>query len=327
MRDLGRWFGRFLLALIVLAGALWVFYPREPVDRSGPFAGDLGDPAAYLAAREAAIPGITPGTEARIIWAGAAGEATPVSVLYLHGFSATSEEIRPVPDDVAAALGANLVFARLRGHGRDGAALASATAGDWIDDTAEALAVARAVGDEVLVIGTSTGATLAAVAMTEPDMAERVSGVVMISANFELANPAGALLEWPAARVWVPWIVGYERSFQTRNERHAAFWTTTYPTVAAIPLAALMAEARGRDYSAVRIPLLSVFSDADQVISASAVRAFVQRWGGPVTLAPQTLPEEGVDPYAHVIAGDILSPAMTEPVTRQILAWWAGLQG
>ncbi|WP_227285066.1 alpha/beta fold hydrolase [Boseongicola sp. H5] len=321
MRSLGRWLGRALLVLVLLVAAVWLFAPAEPVDRAGPFAGDLGDPAAFYAAREAMFDDITPGTEARIIWAGEAGARTPLSLLYIHGFSATSEEIRPVPDTVAAELGANLVYPRLTGHGRGGVAMAEARAGDWIDDTAEALAVARAVGERVLVIGTSTGATLAAIAVTEPDMAEAIVGVIMVSANFELANPAAVLLEWPAARVWVPWLVGDTRSFDVQNARHGTYWTSSYPTVAAVPLAALMREARSRDYTDVTAPLLSIYSPEDQVISAKAAQAFADGWGGPVTAVPLDLTEEGADPYSHVIAGDILSPAMSAPVTDLILDW------
>jgi hypothetical protein len=49
----------------------------------------------------------------------------------------------------------------------------------------------------------------------------------------------------------------------------------------------------------------------------------MERWGGPVTLAPQTLPAEGADPFHHVIAGDIMSPAMTDTAVATILDWAA----
>ena len=308
------------LVVVLFAAALF-FIPSERVDRSGSVTAELGDPDAYLAAREAAYGDITPGAEARIIWAGTAGEPTPLSIVYLHGFSATSEEIRPVPDRVAAALGANLMFARLRGHGRDGAALADATSGQWVDDTAEALAIGRAIGDRVLVIGVSTGATLAAIAATEPDMAERVSGIVMISGNFRLANPGAVLLDAPGIELWGEWIMGAERSFEPLNNGHEMFWTTRYPSRAVYSLAAAMREARRRDYTQTEIPLLMVYAAEDQVISAEAVETIAESWGGAVTLAPQDLPEEGVDPFAHVIAGDIMSPAMTVPVTDLITTW------
>ena len=345
MRRLGKTLGRLALLLIAAGAAFWFLAPREAAIRGAPFAGDLSDPAGYLATREAAISGITPGTQARIVWAGQAGATTPLSILYLHGFSATSEEIRPVPDNVATALDANLVFARLRGHGRDGAALARARAGDWIDDTAEALAVARAVGDRVLILSTSTGGTLSVIAATEPDMARDVLGLAMVSPNFALVNPAAALLEFPLARHWVPWLVGAERSF----EDHATYWTTRYPSSAGVTLGTLMAEANARDYSGADLPALFLFSDADRVVSAAATRTFAQGWRGPVTLVPLDLPEDGADPlaqgwrgpvtlvpldlpeagadpFAHVIAGDILSPAMTERVTDEIVTWARGLQ-
>jgi len=321
LRSFGKVLGRVILIVALVIGALVFFFPPERVERSGPFAADLSDVDAYLAAREAAFDDITPGTEARISWAGEPGEVTPVSIVFLHGFSATSEEIRPVPDHVAEALGANLLFTRLRGHGRDGAALADATSSEWVEDTAEAMAIGRAIGEDVLIIGVSTGATLAAIAATEPDMAENVAGIVMVSANFRLAHPVTRLLDAPGAALWAPLIAGPERGFEPENEGHATYWTTRYPTRAIFSLAAAMREARDRSYAQVDIPLLMVFSHEDRVVSARAALRATASWGGPVTHAPQTLPDEGVDPYAHIIAGDILSPAMTDAVAELIADW------
>ncbi|MEM6389023.1 MAG: alpha/beta fold hydrolase [Pseudomonadota bacterium] len=325
LRAVFRWIlrglGGLLVLLVLLVGGMWLFGPVEPVERGAPFTEDIGDPDAYLAAREAAFDDITPGTEARIVWAGESGATTDLVLVYLHGFSATSEEIRPVPDRVAEALGANLLYTRLTGHGRGGEALASASAGAWIDDAAEALAIASAIGERVVVIGTSTGATLAAVAATEPDLAPQIDAVAMISPNFELANPAGRILSWPGARIWAPWIAGPERAFETVNDGHERFWTTRYPTVSVLPMAALMQEVAARDVSGVNIPLMVIFSEDDRVISPPAARAFALRWGGEVEVSVQDLPAEGADPYAHVIAGDILSPAMTEPVTAELTDW------
>lgn len=101
---------KLLLALAFLVILVLLFGPREPVDGEITFEpGALGeDLDAYLAASEAAFDDIIPGTEKRIVWAGEPGARTDTVILYLHGFSATSEEIRPVPDQVAANLGANL---------------------------------------------------------------------------------------------------------------------------------------------------------------------------------------------------------------------------
>ncbi len=317
MRSLGKWLGRILI-LVGVVLAVVIFAPGERIEREA--TAQFSDPAGYLAARETADD-ITPGTEARIIWAGEEGAATETVVLYLHGFSATSEEIRPVPDRVAEQLGANLVFARLTGHGRSGSALGEARAGDWVADAELFLQIARAVGDRVVVMGTSTGATLAAYVLTEPEPSEAVAAVVMISPNIEVANPAGPLLELAGARIWVPWVAGAERSFEPINEGHGTYWTTQYPTVAAVSMGTLLREARARDYSGVSIPALFMFADTDQVISAPAARDFAEGWGGEATVLPVAVPEEGGDPFHHVIAGDILSPALTDRAVEDITNW------
>lgn len=312
---------RIVALLLIIAVSFWYLGPRELVERGAVADLDVSDPSGWLAAREAQFDDIIDGTQARIIWAGEDGARTDIVVLNLHGFSATSEEIRPVPDRVAEAMGANLIFARLPGHGRTGDAMAEPRAGDWLDDTATMLRVARAIGDRVVIIGTSTGATLASWAATEPAMAQDVAAMVMISPNYELANPAGVVLEWPLARMWGPWVAGAERQFEPINDGHATYWTTTYPTAATVTLGTLLRETRARDYSSVSIPALFLFADTDQVISAPAARDFAARWGGSTMLIPVAVPEDGGDPFNHVIAGDILSPALTDRVVEDVTGW------
>lgn len=316
MRRRSAVLGAFV-AVPVAAAMLW---PPEPVDTVVDFdpAVIAPDPAAWLAAEEALFDDITPGVEKRILWAGEPGARTDEVVVYIHGFSATSEEIRPVPDRVAGALGANLLYWRLAGHGRGGGAMAEPRASDWIEDMAQALAVAGQLGDTVTVIATSTGGTVAAIAATLPGLAPQIDRLVLVSPNFGIVNPAGRILTWPAVRLWGPLVAGAERSFQPLNEAHARYWTTRYPTVATVPMGALVVAAHDRDYSGVDIPTLFLFSDDDQVVNAQTTREIAARWGGAPVLAPQTLGPED-DRYSHVLAGDILSPSMNDRVTGEIL--------
>jgi alpha-beta hydrolase superfamily lysophospholipase len=226
-----------------------------------------------------------------------------------------------VPDRIAADLGANLHFARLTGHGRDGPAMAEATAGAWLADTAEAIAIGRRIGGRVLLVGCSTGATLAALAAADPDLSEGLAGVVLVSPNFAPANPAARLLTWPLARRWVPWLTGPDRGFEPYNAEHAAHWTTRYPVAALFPMAEIVAAARRADLGVAEVPALFVYSVHDEVVSPGAIKRAATRWGGPVRqelLVPG--PED--DPDAHVLGGDILSPGLTEPLV-QIVAGWA----
>ena len=315
-----------VIGFVLILAAVALFGPREPVDRVIAFdETSLGaDLDAWLAEREAQVPGLRPGVEKRIVWAGTPGAKTPLSIVYLHGFSATSEEIRPVPDKVAEALGANLYFARLSGHVRDGAAMAEPQVGDWIEDTAEALAIGRRLGERVLVIATSTGGTLATLAASDPALSRDLAGVALISPNYGLANPAARLLSLPLARLWVPLVAGVERGFETRNDNHAAYWTARYPTVATIPLKALLDHVAKLDLSSVKVPALFIYSEQDQVVSPRATDAVVQAWGGPTRRELRVM-GSGDDPSSHVIAGDILSPGQTGETARIIIDWASGL--
>ena len=83
--------------------------------------------------------GLVPGTEKRIRWyRGGKDQRTTYSLVYLHGFSATRQEIAPVGDMIADALAANMFETRLTGHGRTTGALQNVQAEDWIADAREA---------------------------------------------------------------------------------------------------------------------------------------------------------------------------------------------
>lgn len=325
MRVFGKRFRRGLLSLGGILLVLWVVGPYEPVSLRADFdaARLKGGVSAYLERAEARYDDITPGVEKRVIWRpGFEERRTPVSILYVHGFSATSEEIRPVPDRVAAIMGANLVYTRLRGHGRGGAALAEATVGDWMADLAEGLAAARAVGERVAVIATSTGATLTAAALSDPKMSEGVAAAVFVSPNFGINDPAAVLLTLPGARYWVPLVAGRERSFAPQNEGQATYWTTRYPTEALMPMAALVRAVARQDVSRIEIPTLFWLSDSDQVVRADLSREIAARWGGEARVQAVAM-GPGDDPNAHVIAGDILSPGQTDAATFAMIDWLA----
>ena len=150
----------FLVLLTLVAAG-----PRPVVDETVRFdpATVSADLDGWLAEREAAVAGLKDGAQKEIVWADPATKArTPLAIVYIHGFSATKWETRPLPDKVAAGLGANLFFTRLTGHGGDGAMLASASMNDWINDVAEAIAVGERIGEKIVIIGASTGGTLAA---------------------------------------------------------------------------------------------------------------------------------------------------------------------
>lgn len=316
-----KMFFYIILVLVVGLAALFLFGPREPVDTSLRFQpSELGDDLdLYLAESEAEDPSVLPHATKEIIWAYPNSKAkTPLALVYIHGFSATKGETRPVPDLAAKELGANLFYTRLEGHGAGSAAMAEPTVQDWMDDTAEAIEIGTRIGEKVIVIGVSTGAPLAAVAALHPDLADKIAGYILISPNFKLQNAASPLLTLPYARQWIPVIAGAERSFETTNDLHARFWTSTYPTTAVLPMAALVKYARALPFENIDKPALFIYSEADTVVDNSVSKTVLDRWGGSTELH---LVEGADDRYNHVIAGDALSPNKTEEVADAITQW------
>ena len=317
---------RTAMGVSAVVAALFVIGPYEPVDLNVQFdeAAIGSDPDAYLASREAVFDDLVDGAEKQIVWADEAGQKTPLSVVYIHGFSATHQEITPVQQLVAEGLGANLYNARLAGHGRSTEAMAGPTVNDWMVDFAEAMAIGRAIGDEVLIIATSTGGTIAALGMFDDAAAKGVKGISFISPNFGINQSRAGLLTFPAARHWVPLIAGANRGFTPMNDEQAKYWTESYPTIALMPMAAMVKVAASSGYGIVDVPALFIYSKEDQVVSADATETVAAGWGG-IVHRHVVSPSVGNDPMAHVLAGDIVSPDGTEPTVAKILDWARGL--
>lgn len=323
MRRLGRLLGRALALLVLVAGLAWWLGPYEQVDLKARF-----DPRkfgegvqVYFESIESRFADITPGVEKRVIWApGGYERRTPYALVYLHGFSATSEEIRPVPDHIAQALGANLVFTRLQGHGRGSDAMAQGSASGWLRDTAEALAAGRAIGERVIVMATSTGGTLAAAAALDPELSADVAAMILVSPNFGVNDPFAFVPTLPGARYWLPTVMGGERDASSPDPEKNTYWTTRYGWSALVPMAALVKAVVALDFGQARVPALFWFSPDDRVVRPDLTREVARRWGGPAEMRTVTM-GPGDDPSSHVIAGDIMSPGQTEIAVAGMLAW------
>ncbi|MBZ9810804.1 MULTISPECIES: alpha/beta hydrolase [unclassified Mesorhizobium] len=318
---MGRHIVLAVLGLVAILALAFVLGPRVPVDttiRFDPSAiGD--DPQAYVARTEAAISGIRDGLEKEIIWANPMVHArTPLSIVYIHGFSASKGELRPLPDEVADQLDANLFFTRLTGHGQDGAAMTQGSVNAWINDYEEALAIGRAIGDKVIVISTSTGGSLAAWAATQPGASDGVAAIAFISPNFGVKASGADILTMRWGKQIAELVAGKERSFMPRNALHEKFWTTSYPLAATLPMQALTELAYGAPVEKAVVPALFIFSDSDSVVRSDRTREIAGRWGAPHELVPA---DDTGDADNHVIAGDALSPSTTTFLAQRIAVW------
>ncbi len=311
------------LIIIGLLIALFLLGPRARAsDRVSYRRGELGrDPVETLARREARFTDIRPGLAREIVWRDpTARDRRPWAVVNIHGFSASKQELRPLPDIVAEALDANLYFTRLAGHGRPATAMAEPSADDWLDDMAEALEVGRLLGDRVLVLGMSTGATLAAWAAMRDDMRHDMDAIIFISPNFEIRRNGTRFLTIPWARQLLRLFMGQINPVREGdNPAFSQAWTTGYPAEALLPMAAAVHHVKRLRLEETTQPALFIHSPNDQVISVPHVHSTFQRWGGaPKAMIQVTDAEDGLQ---HIIAGDIVSPTPTRRLADQVVDW------
>ena len=273
----------------------------------------------HLKRTESGVRALRPDCEKKIVWASESGVKSSTSVVFIHGFSATRFECSPVIDMVAEKLQANLYFARLRGHGQDGRALGESSFDEFMEDTIEAIEIGKTIGDEVIVIGSSTGCSLIHVALGQ---GVQIKSAVYISPNFGPKPLIGHSLRLPGAKFLVPLVFGKKHSFITKSAEHARCWTTSYPTMALFTIKETVLAAHQVDHRAIKAPIMMWFSDEDKVVNAKWTRRIASMMGDNVTLHNPSLTEQD-DSSCHGIIGDILSPSQTSGAVDKLLNWLA----
>lgn len=277
---------------------------------------------ADLAAAEANVARLKPQCAKHVVWGGAKGRKTKIAFVYVHGFSATHKELRPVPDQLAKAFDANIFYARLTGHGQSGEDLGKAKVGDWIADTQEAIRIGHMLGERVILMGCSTGCPLIHKVIAD---GARCDGLIYVSPNFGLANPLlRSAINLPAARKWGPQVLGKVRAFEPESEEHSIYWTLRYPVDAVFTMQDAVQLALGVDHKSIDYPTLMWFSDQDQVVNAKKTREIASAMGRNVTLHNPVLRSTD-HKMKHLIMGDVFSASQTKDASLGMIHWVEGL--
>jgi alpha-beta hydrolase superfamily lysophospholipase len=256
---------------------------------------------------------LIPGTEERIVPATSPSQWV---VVFLHGFSATRQETAPLAERVAAGLGASLVEARLAGHGQAENPMQGVLAEHWMADAERVLTRAAEMGDKLVVIGSSTGATLAAAMLDQPIAAE-IHTLVMLAPNFLPRGAGAAWLTRPGGPLLAWLIAGETRCWEPANELQARFWSTCYPTAATVEVMRLVNRANELVSGEHEQNLLVFYSPDDQVVSPDAVLAAYNAFQAPNKLLVEV--QDSGDAKDHILAGDIMSPGTTARIATQIV--------
>ncbi len=261
---------------------------------------DLINLDKQLEASEERYSDIVEGTQKMVSWYAEPGQRTEISIVYLHGFSATHKELSPMTEQLAEKLQANVFYSRLTGHGRSDDAMAEATREAWKKDAQEAYVIGSAIGERVILIGTSTGATLVTW-LSAQELAEPPLANILISPNFAIKSGGSWILKNSLCLWLIKQLNGNYRGFQPLNDFHARYWTERYPLEALVPMLELLDDVDELDKSKIATPQLFVYSPDDHVIDAEKVLETANEFtGAKVTLVPFT---SSTDPAQHVLVG------------------------
>lgn len=231
---------------------------------------------------------IRSGQEKQIYWS-LAGHKTPLSLVYLHGFSAGPLELEPTMRLAAETLHANMYSARFKAHsiGGDGEAFAEAKAEEWVRDALEAIEIGSCIGDRVVVVGLSTGASLGLIAdailrEAKVDEQRRPAKMILLSPNFRTQASGSALLmqPWfaPFASALVYFVVGSHYSFQTTSDLHKERWTPRYRSEGLVELMRVLRLLRVTPMPSV--PTLTIYTAKDTVVDVGEIESRAREVNG-----------------------------------------------
>lgn len=271
---------------------------------------------SYLAQSESKFGDVVSGAEKKIIWASTKQEQTDYAIVYIHGFSASRQEVAPLAELVAKDLKANLFYTRLTGHARNPEAFANSSANDWLNDAVEALEIGKKIGKKVILMGTSTGSSLICWLVNQDKYQKDVASVIFISPNFYPASKMTKLFLYPAGVGFAKIVYGKERSWKPRNEGEGRYWNHQYRWEAITPMMVLVEHIQKIPYEKINVPALFLYTEKDKVVDASEI---VKKFGLFGSKDKKLLNLSQCKD--HIMAGDIISPETTPLLRSEIVAF------
>jgi esterase/lipase len=270
----------------------------------------------YLQDKEDRLGDVRPKAEKTILWADPETKArTPLAFVFLHGYTATRREISPGPELLAESFGANIFFTRFTGHGRTPLGHSEASVEAWFKDALEAVAVAKSIGEEVVVIGASTGATIAGWLGTGP-LADQILAHVWVSPNFGPADPNSGMLLWPINGLIIGMMIGEIREYGVSSPLEKEIWDYRHHSSSLIPMMQTVDYAKNLDFSQWNEPVLIFYSPNDTVVNQNQTIELLKNFpAGRVEL--ESVLETPV-PDAHILLGEAKDPAYTPIFVQRV---------
>lgn len=265
---------RTLVGLIVLLTLIYFLGPKPSKPQytiALPTIPTLNNLSQYVASQEAKHK-IRPGNEAEIIWADTPKQQTDYAIVYLHGFSASKQEGNPAYLYLAKALHANLYLSRLADHGIDTVAPMQFLSAERLWESAkQAFAIGKKLGKKVILVGTSTGGSLALqLAATYPE----VNSLILMSPNIAINDKNAWLLNNPwGLQIARKVVGGVERKVTGQTATYQKYWYTNYRLEALVQLEELIESTMTKSvFEKVKQPVLLLYFYKNERAQDAVVR-------------------------------------------------------
>ena len=305
---------RILKIVILSILALFVIYflgpqpPKPELNDVLPTVASINALDSQITAMEAPHK-IKPNNEAKIIWADSSKTQTEYAIVYLHGFSASQMEGDPVHQNIAKQFHCNLYLARLAEHGIDTTEdLMNLTAENYWESAKLAYAIGKQLGKKVILMGTSTGGTLALqLAANYPEIA----GLILYSPNIEVFNPSAPLLNNPwGLQIGRAVLKSNYVDIKYKDSAYPTYWNKHYRIEAVVALQNLLeATMTEATFKKIHQPTLALYyykdeAHQDNVVKVKAIQKMMQQIATPSNLKMEmAMPNTG----EHVLASPIVS--------------------
>lgn len=273
---------KIFFGLLIFIGLMIIGYflgPKpsfELVDNEpSPMRYDVHSLDHLIDAKERSVPVIKEDNEARIVWADSIPTKTEYSIVYIHGFSASQGEGYPTHINIADSLKANLYLTRLPEHGiNDLDAMKNLTPKMLVDAAKNDIAIGKSIGEKVIVMGCSTGGTLALyLAANDPE----IHSLILLSPNIEVKVDALELITGPWGEQLAYNLIGEHRVMDS-TQSYIPYWSHRYHTNGLIALQALLDQTMTAEiFSKLSLPIYCAYfykneDIQDQVVAVDAIR-------------------------------------------------------
>lgn len=265
---------------------------------------------SYVDSIEALNKNLKQNNQGRVVFADTLQpKKTKYVFLYVHGFSASQMEGDPVHRDLAKAFGANLVLARVAGHGEKTSehVMQTLTADEMYQSVENYLAIAKKLGEKVVVLGTSFGGAMSVnLCKNHPE----INALILYGPCIKIKDPAAEIVDNPWGLQIARLILkGDNRTIPSKNPLHDQYWSLHYRIEGIVAMQNFLTHTMNKEtFAGMKTPVYLTYyykdkDHQDDVVSVDAMQEMFPLLGTADSLKKQeAFPLSGY----HVMTSPIL---------------------